>query len=192
MNKSRLTILFIIFSAVGFTFAGGKANERGYGLIIKASPAPNSQKTTLILENNLPVQLKEETTLSFDMLIREDYMFGFVFRIITNKQENIDLMLTVSEGKRHPILVIKEQAHVVPQEIITGQWKPASITFSKVRNEISLTYNNDTLNIPYSFPDVSDIRISFGMSMFKSFESSDIASVNIKDVRIPKASTSLM
>ncbi|GHU70605.1 hypothetical protein FACS189413_11170 [Bacteroidia bacterium] len=152
--------------------------------MVQAMPSPDAQKTSLILENNSPVVLGKETSVSFQMLVRDEYMFGLVVRMVTNQNENIDLMLTVTETFRHPILVINEFAHAVREAIVADEWIPVEITFNKGTNEIILDYAGRRLNISHDLSRTSDVRISFGTCSFKSFESTDIASVNIRDVKI--------
>jgi two-component SAPR family response regulator len=188
MNKSLRIIIIFLFS-FNPVFAIEELGDWDYGLMIQSSPASNSQKTSLILENNLPVKLEKETSLSFDMLIRNEYMFGLILRILTNKNENIDLMLTVNGTQRYPILIVRELVLAISHGVSPGQSYPVSLTFSKTGNEIRWICDRDTLIIPYSLADVSDIRISFGTSVFEFFESSDIASVNVKDIRISQNGT---
>jgi two-component SAPR family response regulator len=184
IKMNKLPVIFLFFALAELAFASGRTDDADYGLIIQAMPSPDAQKTSLVLENNSPIVLGKETSMSFQMLIREEYMFGLVVRMVTNKNENIDLMLTVTETFRHPILVINEFAHAVRQAVVTDEWIPVEITFDKGKNEIVLEYAGQTLNVPHDLGRTSDVRISFGTCSFKSFESTDIASVNIRDVKI--------
>lgn len=169
---------------VGRVFAVEQNNRLDYGLSIQSAPVSNSEKTSLILENSAPLKLTEETVLSFDLFIRKEYMFGIIFRMITNTKENIDLVLSVDERTYFPLLIVNERVYTISQDISSGQWIPVSIALSKTKNEILLTYNNDTLKIPHPLTGISDVKISFGACGFESFESTDIASVNIKNIRM--------
>jgi DNA-binding SARP family transcriptional activator len=182
MKKLRFIFIFLFF--VEFVFAAGRVSDSDYGLAIQSSPVPDVEKTSLVLENNSPVELGKETTLSFRLFVRKEYMFGIVLRIVTNRNKNIDLMLTITDTTRHPILVVDEFAYPVRQPIVTGEWIPVGITFLKAKGEIVLDYAGETVRVPHELSRTSDVRISFGTSSFKSFESTDIASVNIRDVKI--------
>ena len=181
MNK--LKVIFIFLSFLEFSHAAGQLNDLRYGLIIKSSPTLNEEKTSLVLENHSPIELGKETTVSFQLFVRDEYVYGLVSRIITNQNENIDLMFTIDTIRR-PILVVNEIGYAIPQAVSIGEWTPVSITFSKARNEIVLNYADKSIAIPYKLNHTSDVRISFGTCPFKSFESTDIASVNIRDVKI--------
>ena len=179
MNKC-LYLVIILLALHNCCFAIEKDNVGSYGLLIRAMPAADSEKTSLILENDSPLNLGKETTMSFDLLIRNECLFGRVFRIITNQNENIDLTLTVSKVE----LIVNEQVYFIPQDIVIDQWMPVILTFSKTKNELYLNYDNQVITIPYNLSNVEWIKISFGTSTFKGFASTDIASVNLRDIRI--------
>jgi len=155
-------------------------NEGGYGLLIRSMPVADSRKTSLILENNSPLKLGKETTMTFDVFVRGENVHGIVFRMITNKNENIDLFLNVS----NPTFIVGEQVYIIPQEIIIGQWTPVKLTLSKTKNEIHICFGNSEMTIPHILSNVSGVKISFGTSNFDGFASTDIASVNVRDIRI--------
>ena len=182
MNKLRLIFVFLAF--LDFVFAADQVNDLSYGLIIKSSPTPDTDKTSLVLENNSPIKLGKEMTLSFQLLARDEYMFGLVSRIVTNQNENIDLTFTSTGTIRHPVVVVNEIAYPVSKSITIGEWIPVSITFHKAKNEIVLNYADESVSIPYELSHTSDLHISFGTSSFRSFKSADNASVNIRDVKI--------
>ncbi|EGJ99368.1 hypothetical protein [Dysgonomonas gadei] len=184
MNKVSYLILLFLLSLCS-AHAQDKLNKLDYGLFIKSHPESDSQKTAFILENGSSLKLGKEFTMSFEMYIRPEYLFGIVFRIITDKKENIDLMITVSDDdKRYPLLAINEVACTVSQEIIREQWVPVSITLSREHKEITLSYGLATLTKPYDLSSSSDVYISYGICPVENFGITDIASVNIRDIKI--------
>ncbi|MCU6167877.1 hypothetical protein KWH76_24025, partial [Enterobacter roggenkampii] len=91
MKKLFSTILFLFLSVL---INAAQPDSIDYGLYIKSFPFNDQEKTSLILENNQPIRLHNETTMTFDMSVRKDNVFGVVFRMITDKKENIDLLFT--------------------------------------------------------------------------------------------------
>lgn len=182
MRKLLFTVLFVFISVLLNTV---HADNIDYGLFIKAFPFSDQEKTSLVLENNQPVKLGKETTMSFEMSVRKDNVFGIVFRIITNKKDNIDLIFTVGENdKRYPMLVVNESVFMITQEIVCDQWLPVSITLSSSKNEITLNYGEAKLSVPYSIPQANNAMISFGLCPFEGYTLYDIASVNIKNIKL--------
>ncbi len=181
MKKFFFPILFILLSAFGHI----NAENIDYGLFIKAFPFSDQEKTSLVLENNQPVKLDKETTLSFNMNVRKDNVFGIVFRMITDRKENIDLIFTVGENdKRYPMLVVNESVYMISQEIVCDKWLPVSITLSSEKNEITINYGTTKLSVPYEISKANNALISFGLCPFPGYTLYDIASVNIKDIKI--------
>lgn len=161
------------------------ANFADYGLYIQSFPSENSELSSLILENNEPIRLKEETTLSFDMFIRPDNIFGLVVRVITNRDENIDLMFTASDdSRRFPMLIVNKSIHILSEEALPGKWIPVQLTLSTKKDTITLQYGSSKLSIPHSFSGTNSARIVFGKSSFEKFPFSDVASVNLREIKI--------
>ncbi|MDR0395198.1 MAG: hypothetical protein LBH77_08590 [Tannerella sp.] len=160
--------------------------NNNYGLFIKAYPSGDSEKTSLVLENNHPIRLHNETTISFDLYVRRENVFGMVLRAVTDGNENIDFIFTVGEdGKRYPMLVIKESVYLITEEIQCEKWLPVRLTFSKGNDRISIDYNGAKVTKKHSFPtETGSVHISFGLCPFDNFVLHDIASVNIRNVKI--------
>ena len=179
--KIKVLLLIIFFVVLSNTIYSN--NE--YGLFIKAYPSSDQEKTSLVLENNQPIKLGKETTMSFDLYVRKDNVFGVVFRVITNENDNIDLIFTVGDNnKRYPMLVIKESAYLIAEEIQCEEWVPVSITFSKNTNQVSIEYNGQQLSENFPFSNINSMRIAFGLCPFDSFYLYDIASVNVRNIKI--------
>lgn len=179
--KILLTILLLFITELAYS------SPVDYGLFIKSYPSENSEFSSLQLENGRPLDMGEELLMSFDMNIREDNIFGLVFRIITSEDENIDLIFTPGdENKRFPMLVVNETTHPLSQEIICNQWIPVSIKLSGEGEQIVFSFGDTKIVVPHSFVNARSARIVFGKSLFEKFEISEIASVNLKDIRIFK------
>lgn len=182
MKKLFSTILFLFLSVL---INAAQPDSIDYGLYIKSFPFNDQEKTSLILENNQPIRLHNETTMTFDMSVRKDNVFGVVFRMITDKKENIDLLFTVGEGdKRYPMLVVNESVYMISKEIICDEWLPVSITLSSEKNEITVLYGETKLSVPYQISHANEVKVSFGLCPFEGYMLYDIASVNIRDVKI--------
>jgi len=156
-----------------------------YGLFIKSYPVSDNEKTSLVLENNKPIKLGKETSLSFDVFFRNENPFGMISRIITDNNQNIDLYIAVGDdGIHYPMLLINESIHMMSDQLIYNEWIPMSISFLASEQKISLTYGSKTLSIPYPVSEINDVRISFGLCPFLNYTIYDIASVNIRNIKL--------
>lgn len=178
-----LCMLFIVLT--GTIYGNSNDNNTDYGLFIKAFPSSDQEKTTLILENNQPIKLNKEITMSFEMYVRKDNVFGVIFRMITDNNDNIDLIFTVGENdKRYPMLVINESVYLISQEVKCDEWIPVSITLSRQNNRVSMEYNGIRQAEEFSFSKVNNMHVSFGLCPFDKYILYDIASISIRDIKL--------
>jgi hypothetical protein len=179
----KIRLFLLLFFIPYITYATGL----DYGLFIKSYPYKTSEISNLVLENGEYIDLDNEVVLSFDVYVRNDNVFGNIFRILTDKNENIDLLITVgSDDRRFPIVVVNESIHPLSTEIIREQWLPVSIAFSPKTDIIKLTYGDEEVTVQHPISKSKGFRTAFGYCLFDGFIFDNIASVNIKDVKITK------
>lgn len=78
LTMRKIILLFLIFLPVFLN-----ANEPNYGLYFKSHKYMGAERTALVLNNNKPFRLNKELVLSFDMSLRNEFIFGTVFKINT-------------------------------------------------------------------------------------------------------------
>lgn len=179
--KKEILLIILLSALYQYIYA----QHSDYGLHIQTYPLPKSAFTSMTLNNGEPIEIKEEKiTLNFNLLNRKDNVFGTVFRIITDNNQNIDLMYSVSQNdKRFPILVTKDVVHPVQKEVRCNQWISVSLTLSPQDGHISLTYDSAQINIIHKpLMKTKSFRIAFGHCPFMGYVVGDVASVNIKDI----------
>ena len=162
-------------------------HEQGldYGLGIVTFPSPGEEWTGLVLEEGKPIPLKKNVFgMEFDLCNRTENIFGCIFRIITDKGENIDLMYTADlDGYRHPILVTGPQVQNIRKEIPIGEWIHVSITLDPKDGTVRLDYGGEVLAIrDAGTKGAVSFRISFGLCPFPGYTLRDVASVDVRDV----------
>lgn len=179
----KRTIFLIILFFILYQYI--HAQHPDYGLHIQTYPLSKSAFTSMALNNGEPIEIKgKEITLNFSLQNRKDNVFGTVFRIITDNNQNIDLMYSVSQNdKRFPILVTKDVVHPIQKEIKCNQWISVNLTISPQDGHINLNYDSVQLNIIHKpLVKAQSIRIAFGQCPFNGYAVGDVASVNIKDI----------
>ena len=182
------SIVTLAFCTLGHT-AVAQDFDHGYGLRVVTYPSPHSDFTSLALEGGKGIPTNGETiTLCCDILNRVDNVFGTIFRIITDKGDNIDLMYSISRTDQHyPILVTGEQVWEIPGVIVTDEWMPVSISLNPKDGNILVNYNGSELSIKDAgTKGARKLRISFGFCPFEGFGLDDVASVDVKDIRIER------
>ena len=94
MNFSELykaiTFVFVCF----FLTQEGAGQAPAYGLQFSSHEVVPEKRTSLILANNEPFCFSDQLNLSFDLSFLDDHItyFGYVFRLINDKGQNIDLL----------------------------------------------------------------------------------------------------
>jgi DNA-binding SARP family transcriptional activator len=165
------------------------ADTLEYGLHIRSFPLHSSEFTSIVLDNGLPIQMQGESLeLNFDMWVRRDNVFGTVFRVITNNNDNIDLMYRVSEDNvRLPFLLVGEEVYLFEKPTRIEAWLNVELTLHPRTGQLVLRYDEEQISIEHpKLKGVRSVRIAFGDCPFDGFGINDIASVNIKDVRLKR------
>ena len=168
---------------------GNAIQETGldYGLHIVTYPEPSDTFTGLALEDGKPIPLKGKTLeMSFDLYNRPENVFGCIFRIITDKGENVDLMYTADlQDARKLILVTGDQVHFIGTGIPMEEWIPVRISLNPKDGAIGLDYDGATFSVrDAGTKGAESFRISFGLCQLAGYTLGDVASVNVRDIRL--------
>lgn len=180
----RITITIIIIFVVGLAKIL-YANDLSYGLHIKSYLSLGKDRTSLVLNNKEPLPFKEEITISFDMFIRKETLFGNIIRIINGTGEAITLNFSAEEkDNRYPSITINDNFYPISNTIEFEKWFPVRLKISAQKDSLYLTYNNIQKSYQINFDRWNDVKVSFGVCPFPGFETYEAAPVNIKDIKI--------
>lgn len=182
MNRKILLLSLITLLLYSFS----KGEELNTGLKFNAHTHLAEKRTSLVLDNGQGLACKQDLTLSFDMLVRkENSYFGFIFRIITDTNQNVDLIFSLDKQyKPFPELIVGDNTYPITQSVKTEEWFPIEMSFSRQKKRIALSYENSSIEVPFQFDGIKEVYISFGKCTYGKFASNDVAPVNIKNVRV--------
>ena len=164
-----------------------KGQETKYGLHIQTFPHPAHEFTSLALENGNPIRTgNKETTLEFKVWNRDENVFGVVFRILTDQNKTIDLMYSVADNDaRFPNLIINNNVYPLGKELRLDCWIDVTLKINPADRSIILIYDGEQISIDGSdILPVHDFRVYFGKCSVTQFELDNVASINLKDIRI--------
>jgi DNA-binding SARP family transcriptional activator len=144
------------------------------------------ERTSLILNNNEPYKLsaQDELGLDFDFFLRntdKGIKFGYIFRIISGSETNFDFIIN---NASNAFLIIKNQDFQLRDKLPVEQWNHVSITFNRRQNRVSLRLNDEVIDCPCDLKNITDLRIGFGACEFKNFQTSDVAPMILKEVKV--------
>jgi len=160
-----------------------------YGLHIRSYPLPVPRFTSMALEDGMPIKTEgKQLDLNFDLWVRGDNVFGTVFRVITNDNENIDLMYSVSENDiRLPFLLVGEEVFLIQKQARVETWLNVTLSLNSKSGQIVLQYDGEEIEITHEkLKGAKSVRIAFGRCPFEGFVLDDVASVNIKNVSLKR------
>lgn len=179
--KIRLALFLMLISVLPIS-----ANKLRSGLYFYSHLNAGTERTGLMLNDNQPFRLADEETITFDMYIRSEILFGFVTRIITNTNENIDLVFSVSKSDvRYPSLVVNETIYpIAKKHVKLNSWISVSIKLSKRDKSIYLIYDNIYKVIPYNYVGVKNAKVVFGACSLENFTSADTPPINIRNIKV--------
>ena len=153
------------------------------GLYFNAHQFNVDKRTSLVLNNGEPYSLRDHSdfTLEFDFYIRnEPIKFGYFFRIITNKDENVDLVIT---NPNNLFLVINNRDVQLASSPVVEKWGKCHIIFNKKENKITLNFDGEVIECPYDLSTTHTLLVNFGCCDFKGFVP-DVAPIILKDVTV--------
>lgn len=185
MKKNRF-ISFLLLCLVCLSL-NSKVPE--YGLYIQTFPERRTDFTSMTLDGGKPIELSgKELTMNFKVWNRDENTFGTVFRILTDKGQNIDLMYSVNEAEEHhPILVLGDEVHSIQQAIKHDEWLDVQLTLSPQKGTVSLTYDNQSIGVEAErLRGIRHVRIAFGYCPFEGYSLGNVASINLKDIHLSK------
>lgn len=180
-----ITLILFMFQAL---IALG--DEKIEGVSFRSYEYTKDERTSLIIPSeDKQINYDNYFSLSFDIKVRErGEHFGYICRLILGDSSSLNLLL-VNPIKQDPYLCfIKDQQYLgkiqKKQPIDIHGWNTI---------KLEIIYKNDSLFIKNGealiFKDLDNnmkktVRICFGANRFKTFETSDVAPIILKNVAI--------
>jgi DNA-binding SARP family transcriptional activator len=191
LKKIEFSLIFQIL-LLGCLISSLEVSSQEYGLNFKGQSYLLDERTGLEISPNEYIKVKNEFEVSFGLKLdfkQKGNGFGYVFRIISKENKNIDLLLSGFQTKSL-ILVVGDTQTTLPIDlsiINKNDWFDIKIKFFLNKNEIQFSASNSkpvlktvALNKQESF------KLFFGANNYKEFSSSDVPEMNIRDLKLTK------
>ncbi|MCL2652129.1 MAG: hypothetical protein FWD60_14040, partial [Candidatus Azobacteroides sp.] len=140
----KLSILLLFLSFPLITIAGTVADASG--LKFKSNGELIESRTSLDLYNGEFQKMTDSFSVRFDISIWDVYAFGYVFRLVNKKQEEINLVFVTFRGDDSLHFdfnsdITNKFVHIpVSKEVLKkGYWLPVLINFDLVKDEAVVT-----------------------------------------------------
>lgn len=164
------------------------------GLYFQSYEVNKDFRTALNLTPQDGFSLTKGFSFDFDLKLRRSiHNFGYIFRMIINDKQNLDLVVRGSSPSRSYFLVVGNENKLTFSEKNNfkddEKWTHIRIQYSKGKDELHLkigdTEQKTKLNGTIS--SFKDVRISFGETNHHSFSTTDVAPMILKDIKLDDA-----
>lgn len=192
-NLNRFAPILRLMQLFVFVIIYDVAFSQTYGLKFQSHDVVLDKRTELNLSPDQFLNFRDEFEISFDYRIDfqkpNDYsgFFGYIFRVISKDNNNIDLLIT-------PAPPVKLNLVIGTSDSIIQIESPNNAMDSWVNLRVKFLLNEDRLifytpdafyvqdNIGLKSDD--SFKIVFGANDHQNFKTSDVPSMSIKDIRI--------
>lgn len=194
MQISNNRPILLLTALCFFIFLPSFPYAQQTGLRFSGQDALLDRRTSLDLGAGTALCLGNDFEISFEMSFppgQKDY-FGYILRILDEKDQNVDLIhhtkrlsprnFRVITGKQY-----SDIAFALNNQDLFTKWNSVSLRFLLAERKLILTYNGNQLSqedLPFS---AGCFRLVFGANNYKRFKTNDVPPMNIRNVRIKEA-----
>ena len=186
--KIRIPVLFFLFFGV-FMILNTSLYAQTYGLGFYSHEVSKDARTGLNLNPDRSFTLDDDFKMSFDFDLRPNntMYFGYVFRIITEDNLNIDLIFNYNNSTSTYFTLVAGQKLIgkLPTDFkkLCNDWSKYQIKINVKKGQISfITPDSVLIADKIEFKKSKNIKILFGASDIKNFKTSDVPPMNIRNI----------
>ncbi|MXV52907.1 galactose oxidase [Pedobacter sp. HMF7647] len=186
----RLPDLKLFITAILIFLFAGNSNAQSYGLAFNSYDVVQDKRTSLDIDLD-KLNRAGQIELAFDLsfLPNHSNYFGYVFRLIGNEQQNIDLVYDNQFSNHHFKLVVGEKvsniSFDIPVTCLFSEWNRLIISLDVDHDRISLS--SGKINLSQSglhLQKSNTYKLLFGANNYKRYQTTDVPPMKLKDIRI--------
>ncbi len=184
-----LWLLVFLFSLNSHT-----AFSQDYGLTFNGQNFSLDERTGLNLTPNEFVSFNDEFDITFDVKIdlMHKRLFGYILRVINDKNENIDLLISNNTSPNNTVIslnfIIGTSKTVIPINNIKfnkNKWIKLGLKFSLIQKTLIFSIQDAAvLKKNISFKRADSFKVMFGANNYNKFSSTDVPDMSIRDIKL--------
>ncbi|TKG95818.1 hypothetical protein EYV94_05860 [Puteibacter caeruleilacunae] len=181
-------VIVLLFLEVGNVCA---QNVYHTGLLFQSAPTPKEQRTSINLTHQNVIIGRKQIGLSFDISFWDSSHFGYVFRLVNETNENIDLVYTPPRNREAFLKIIYKGTPtniIIPlpaDQIIRNKWFNFDLKLDLSYNTITVIFDDVAYyEDSFGFEDKQRYKIIFGANHTGNFQTSDVPSMGIRNIKI--------
>lgn len=173
------------------------ACAQSYGLGFYSHEVVQDKRTALELNLN-KVSDKDNLELSFDLSFLPNYpvYFGYIFRLIGDDKQNIDLVYDNQANIRHFKIIVGERlskiSFNIDDKLLFERWNKLRLLIDYKNNKLTVFSGNDSfsesgLHLQRS----KNYKLLFGANTYRRYQTTDLPPMKLRDVNIMQEGTLL-
>ncbi len=166
------------------------ANAQSYGLGFYSHDVVQDKRTTLDLSLNNVAQ-KDNLELSFDLsfIPNHEIYFGYIFRLIGDDKQNIDLVYDNQANTKHFKIIIGERLSKVSfnidDKLLFESWNKLRLLIDYKKDKITVisgrqSFSESGVHLQQS----KNYKLLFGANSYRQYQTTDLPPLKIRDVNI--------
>lgn len=186
MRKLFFSILYL------FLFSG-ELFSQSYGLQFSSHEVVPEKRTSINLTPNEPLCFNESIEISYDFkfIPNPKGYFGYLIRIITTNNQNIDIVYHRNSRKLNFVVGdLLLNNFLIDSSKLFGEWNHCSIQFDPKLKEVLFYINKQFIGkSKLNINSTTCCKVFFGASDLEQFKIIDVPPMQLKDVSIKKGGT---
>ncbi|MCR8560702.1 galactose oxidase [Mucilaginibacter sp. BJC16-A38] len=166
------------------------ANAQSYGLGFYSHEVVQDKRTTLDLSLNNVAQ-KDNLELSFDLsfIPNHEIYFGYIFRLIGDDKQNIDLVYDNQANTKHFKIIIGESLSKVSFNIddkrLFNDWNKLRLLIDYKKDKITVISGRESFSESgVHLQQSKNYKLLFGANSYRQYQTTDLPPLKIRDVNI--------
>ncbi len=173
------------------------ANAQSYGLGFYSHEVVQDKRTALDLSLNNITQ-KDSLEVSFDLsfIPNHDIYFGYIFRLIGDEKQNIDLIYDNQANTKHFKIIIGERlskiSFNIPDNLLFHDWNKLRLIIDYKNDKITIHSGHESFSESgVHLQQCTNYKLLFGANAYLRYQTTDLPPLKIRDVNVLKNGTLL-
>jgi len=162
------------------------------GIKFNSQNVEKSGKTSIFLNDDNPIELKNSFSISFDISFWDSKEFGPILRIQDSDGNEFRIVYSPFKNRDTSVIELIEpfnqnsiSVRLPKKNLIRNNWFNLKISFDKSRKKIEAFYNDSLVgSLNYNTEKRNEYRFVFGIKDFKNPNDFDAPAISIKNIII--------
>ena len=173
------------------------ANAQSYGLGFYSHEVVQDKRTNLDLSlNNIGQKDSLEVAFDLSFIPNHDIYFGYIFRLIGDEKQNIDLIYDNQANTRHFKIIIGERlskiSFNIPDKQLFRDWNKLRLVLNYKNDKITMYSGHESFSESgVHLQQCNNYKLLFGANAYLRYQTTDLPPLKIRDVNVLKNGTLL-